>query len=132
MRFVLPWGIGTTLVHLWQFWATFFCLLGMVVFMPVTWLEQRWAGEKGSQWARGDYGALAAGTSDGEKAGRRDRQQIKGIMGFAAESGKEEVQRLVETARKEAQDMEKEVKAEAEKQGEKVDVEQFGKMQVVQ
>lgn len=91
--------------------------------MPVTWLEQRWAGERGSQWARRDFGKVGGG----ESAGGRDGREVKEVMGFAAKSGKEEVQRLVETARREAQEAE----AEVEKEGEKGDVQQYGRMQVV-
>jgi len=103
--------------------------------MPITWLEQRWAGEKGSQWARGDHGTQAAGKRDGERVGGRTRQDVKQIMGFAAESGKEEVQRLVETARREALEDERNVTEKVEEeetvQNERGDVQQFGRMQVV-
>ena len=43
IKFALPWGIGMAAVVIWGFVATFFCVIGAVVFAPVTWLEERWS-----------------------------------------------------------------------------------------
>jgi hypothetical protein len=43
VKFVLPWGIGTSVVYAWHFIATFFCVLLSVVFGWFTRLEERWA-----------------------------------------------------------------------------------------
>jgi hypothetical protein len=41
VKFVLPWfGIGTIGVMLWQYTATFFCIVGAVLGLPITWLEE--------------------------------------------------------------------------------------------
>ncbi|WPH01927.1 Hypothetical protein R9X50_00478100 [Acrodontium crateriforme] len=59
VRFVAPWGIGSTLVILWHLVATFFCVLGAVLFVPVTWVEQRRANSK------------VDGRNEGEETGDR-------------------------------------------------------------
>lgn len=42
VKFVLPWfGLGTIGVMLWQFTATFFCIVGAVLGWPITWLEEK-------------------------------------------------------------------------------------------
>lgn len=48
VKFVVPWfGIGTISVIVWQFVATFFCVVGAVVGWPVSWLEENvWGGNK--------------------------------------------------------------------------------------
>lgn len=52
IRFIAPGG--WVLVHLWQFWATFFCLLGAVLLRPISLLEERWGmGSSGEvEWDR--------------------------------------------------------------------------------
>lgn len=47
IRFIAPGG--WILVHLWQFWATFFCALGAVALHPITLLEQRISGGE-TEW----------------------------------------------------------------------------------
>lgn len=46
------WPGGSTVVWLWQLLATFMCILGALLFAPITWIEQRHAlktnGVKGS------------------------------------------------------------------------------------
>jgi hypothetical protein len=46
------WPGGATIVWLWQLFATLMCILGALVFAPITWMEQRHAvkinGVKGS------------------------------------------------------------------------------------
>lgn len=39
IRFIAPGG--WLLVHLWQFWASFFCFVGTILLHPVTLLEER-------------------------------------------------------------------------------------------
>ncbi|EMC98204.1 hypothetical protein BAUCODRAFT_32199 [Baudoinia panamericana UAMH 10762] len=41
VKFFAPWGVGTFFVHLWHFWATFFCVALALIFSPVTQFEQR-------------------------------------------------------------------------------------------
>lgn len=42
VRFVAPWGIGSTIVILWHFWATFFCVVGAYLGQPFTkYMESR-------------------------------------------------------------------------------------------
>jgi hypothetical protein len=52
IRFVAPGG--WVLVHLWHYWATFFCLLGAIVLRPISLLEERWGmGSSGEvEWDR--------------------------------------------------------------------------------
>ncbi len=41
IKFVLPWfGLGTISVMLWQFFATFMCVIGAVLGWPITWIEE--------------------------------------------------------------------------------------------
>jgi hypothetical protein len=41
VKFVFPWfGLATFGVMLWQFIATFFCIIGAVLGWPITWLEE--------------------------------------------------------------------------------------------
>ncbi|KZM26189.1 uncharacterized protein EKO05_0000440 [Ascochyta rabiei] len=51
IRFIAPGG--WILVHLWQFWATFFCVIGATVLHPITLLEER-SNQEGSEveWQR--------------------------------------------------------------------------------
>lgn len=39
IRFIAPGG--WILVYLWQFWASFFCVIGTIVLHPITLLEER-------------------------------------------------------------------------------------------
>lgn len=41
IKFVVPWGIGVLLVVLWQFWATFFCVLGTKIYDLLMWLPHK-------------------------------------------------------------------------------------------
>lgn len=41
IKFLVPWGIGSTLMVLWQLFATFLSILGAFVFFPGTWLKER-------------------------------------------------------------------------------------------
>lgn len=41
IKFLVPWGIGSTVVVLWQLFATFLSVLGAVVFFPQTWWKER-------------------------------------------------------------------------------------------
>jgi hypothetical protein len=52
IRFVAPGG--WVLVHLWHYWAMFFCLLGAIVLRPISLLEERWGmGSSGEvEWDR--------------------------------------------------------------------------------
>ena len=43
IKFALPWGIGVAVVVMWGFLATVFCVIGAIIFAPVTWLEERWS-----------------------------------------------------------------------------------------
>ncbi|EME86122.1 uncharacterized protein MYCFIDRAFT_101688, partial [Pseudocercospora fijiensis CIRAD86] len=36
VKFFAPWDIGTTIVILWHFWATFFCVIGAHLGRPFT------------------------------------------------------------------------------------------------
>ncbi|KAK5083915.1 hypothetical protein LTR05_006422 [Lithohypha guttulata] len=41
IKFLVPWGVGATLVATWQFYATFFCILGSIILYPLTmWKEK--------------------------------------------------------------------------------------------
>jgi hypothetical protein len=60
VKFVLP--PGWILVWLWQFWATFFCLLGAFALQPVTWVEQQ-------IWDKGGHG---------KRTGRKDGGMVNG------------------------------------------------------
>lgn len=40
IKFVLPWGIGSTAVMIWQIVATFFCILGAMILWPLTWARE--------------------------------------------------------------------------------------------
>lgn len=45
IKFVLPWfGIGTITIMLWQFIATFFCVVGAIMLWPISWLEENVVG----------------------------------------------------------------------------------------
>jgi hypothetical protein len=37
IKFLIPWGIGATLVMAWQLWATFMSVIGAFLGKPVTW-----------------------------------------------------------------------------------------------
>ncbi|KAL6707845.1 hypothetical protein ACN47E_003745 [Coniothyrium glycines] len=55
IRFLLPGG--WVLVYMYQFWATVFCVLGVVVLRPVSWAEERYGfgegmGKGGIEWER--------------------------------------------------------------------------------
>lgn len=41
IKFLLPWGVGSTLMILWQLFATVMCVLGAFVFFPGTWLKEK-------------------------------------------------------------------------------------------
>lgn len=44
VKFLVPWGIGVTLMWAWQLWATFLCVAGAIVLFPQTWFKERsWA-----------------------------------------------------------------------------------------
>lgn len=45
IKFVLPWGIGSTMVFFWQVFATFMCIVGAMLFWPLTWLRENVVGE---------------------------------------------------------------------------------------
>ena len=40
IKFVLPWGIGSTVVTIWQIFATFLCILGAMTLWPLTWARE--------------------------------------------------------------------------------------------
>lgn len=41
IKFLVPWGIGSTLMILWQLFATVMCVIGALVFFPGTWWKER-------------------------------------------------------------------------------------------
>ncbi|KAF2115230.1 hypothetical protein BDV96DRAFT_599597 [Lophiotrema nucula] len=45
VRFIAP-GFGKILVWMWQFWATFFCLLGAATLWPISLVEEYMGSEK--------------------------------------------------------------------------------------
>lgn len=45
MKFLVPGS--WVLVLLWQFWATFFCIIGVILGVPITWVEENWLGYLG-------------------------------------------------------------------------------------
>lgn len=55
-------------MRLWQFWASFFCLVGTILLHPVTLLEER--------FSRGD---------GGEAEWRRKKKQVGRLDGMRAE-----------------------------------------------
>lgn len=46
VKFVLPWGIGETVVWLWQVVATLACVLGAMLFWPLTWVREEVVAQK--------------------------------------------------------------------------------------
>lgn len=40
IKFIMPWGIGTSGVLLWGFFATLCCVVGALLLAPVTWVEE--------------------------------------------------------------------------------------------
>lgn len=50
IRFIAPGG--WILVHLWQFWASFFCVVGAIVLHPITLLEERFSRSSGGEFER--------------------------------------------------------------------------------
>jgi hypothetical protein len=40
IRFIAPGGWA--LIWLWHFWATVFCVLGVFLLNPVSWVEENW------------------------------------------------------------------------------------------
>ena len=41
IRFLLPFGIGSSLVIAWQLYATLLCVIGAAVLFPVTWYKEK-------------------------------------------------------------------------------------------
>lgn len=41
IKFLVPWGVGSTLMIMWQLFATFLSILGAFVFFPGTWWKER-------------------------------------------------------------------------------------------
>ncbi|KAK6383015.1 hypothetical protein, variant [Exophiala oligosperma] len=41
IKFILPWGVGVLLMVLWQFWATFLCVVGTKVVETIMWLPRK-------------------------------------------------------------------------------------------
>ncbi|KIW16260.1 hypothetical protein PV08_06311 [Exophiala spinifera] len=41
IKFILPWGVGVLLMVLWQFWATFLCVVGTKVVDTILWLPRK-------------------------------------------------------------------------------------------
>ncbi|KAF2631819.1 hypothetical protein BU25DRAFT_455237 [Macroventuria anomochaeta] len=66
IRFIAPGG--WILVYLWQFWASFFCVIGAIVLHPITLLEER--------SSKGD---------GGEVEWRRKKEQVGRLDGMSAE-----------------------------------------------
>lgn len=52
VKFVAPLGIASTFVALWGYAATLMCVLGALLFAPLTWAEEAWA-KKGQEVGRG-------------------------------------------------------------------------------
>lgn len=46
IKFVVPFGVGVTLLMVWQFLSTILCTIGAIVGWPITWLEEN--GTRGS------------------------------------------------------------------------------------
>lgn len=40
VRFILPWGIGTTIILIWHWFATLCCILGARLGAPLRWNNQ--------------------------------------------------------------------------------------------
>lgn len=41
IKFLIPWGIGSSLMVAWQLYATFLCVIGAIFFFPLTWYKER-------------------------------------------------------------------------------------------
>lgn len=41
IKFLIPWGVGETLIVAWMFYATFLSILGSVFLFPFTWYRER-------------------------------------------------------------------------------------------
>lgn len=54
IKFLVPWGIGWRLVVLWQFFATFMCVVGAIALFPFTLLLERALGGNGERVASGE------------------------------------------------------------------------------
>ncbi|KXT04519.1 hypothetical protein AC578_8623 [Pseudocercospora eumusae] len=52
VKFFAPWNIGTTIVILWHFWATFFCVVGAQLGRPFTAYLQRKSGRQEQAWEK--------------------------------------------------------------------------------
>jgi hypothetical protein len=75
-QFFLPWGIGTTIVVLFHFWATFMCVLGANLGRPITNFMQ-------SQWVkRQARNVRTNGVSHSELA--REEVKVKELLGTGA------------------------------------------------
>ncbi|KAM5472265.1 hypothetical protein MauCBS54593_002856 [Microsporum audouinii] len=41
IKFIVPYGIGSTLVLFWHFFATVFCVIASFIFWPIAWVEEK-------------------------------------------------------------------------------------------
>ncbi|KAL6245519.1 hypothetical protein RBB50_007518 [Rhinocladiella similis] len=41
IKFILPWGVGVLVMVLWQFWATFLCVVGTKAVDTIMWLPRK-------------------------------------------------------------------------------------------
>ncbi|KAJ4375265.1 hypothetical protein N0V83_002351 [Neocucurbitaria cava] len=80
VRFFAPGG--WVLVWLWQFWASFFCVVGAALLGPVSWAEEHWGwrqqmgkGEEEVRAAKRDFGRLD-GWSDEELLRKSELSQL--------------------------------------------------------
>ncbi|ETN39883.1 uncharacterized protein HMPREF1541_06109 [Cyphellophora europaea CBS 101466] len=45
IKFVAPWGVGSTIVILWQIFATLMCVVGAMILWPLTWFRENLTNE---------------------------------------------------------------------------------------
>lgn len=68
VKFFAPWGIGATFVLLWQFVATFFCVIGAFLGVPFTRGMQWWLDKRTEMNANGDKLVSGGGKANGRGA----------------------------------------------------------------
>jgi hypothetical protein len=76
IKFIVPFGIGATLVAIFHFFATLFCLAGVLALWPVTWAEEKGylplRGRPGDMWKmNGMHGMSDRGRSRGKPSHRQ-------------------------------------------------------------
>jgi len=88
VRFFAPWGIGTTVVYFWHFFATVMCVILALSGAPFTWLEQAYA-ETRQKGAKKDAGKLMDDVAESVRQGIHDGAEDNST-GYQKQSGSEQ------------------------------------------